>query len=719
MAKQLFFDTCINEYGKPVIGATVTVYIANTQTLATIYSDDASTVLANPTTSDTSGYFQFKLDPGEYDIVIEKSGSFSRHITGYVVFSSFDPTDVDITGGTIDGVTIGSADAVSVKASAVVADTATILGGSLDDVAITGSNISSTAISGSSVNNSSVAGSTITNSSVVNVTVQNAAVSGGSIDGTTIGAHTPAAATLTDLTYTGMFTQPAAFDPTTIPNMIAWYDASDAAKLTVDGSNNVSQWTDKSGQAYNLTSSAGLNPKYLSDDGDGKPCINFADGNQLKNATSTTASEDTFLIVVNLGTLTGSLDYIFGRGNGLLTMSSTSLDWQAAGSGDGSTGLRSAALPVKNQYIILSGRRSANANMYQGGAGNTGVIELRENGAYIKRTTHTGGSTNVPFFMGRDNNGNSTAMKVREAFWFNRYLTDAELLKMENYLNSKWNVYNNFAGRRDYHDGLQRWFTATGNTQPVVRRPLVCITGQSNAGGEAQIDPALLPAVVQGAITNALIWDNVSAFHTLQVGVNNLPDSAPAAGTVKHGIELSLMYALSIFFSGPVYLVKSFVGGTALQDRWLPTLAKNVNLWRVAEDTIEAATYSLGFNSGIDVYCLCDVSYQGEADALLGGTAITNYGTNEQIRWAASRAFNARRAKSRIYSVAVRNATEPDAAFDAVTAAKIANVGIIPNYFVTNGWTGQSPVGGPHGDSPSMINIGNTIAVLLGAGTTV
>jgi hypothetical protein len=43
---------------------------------------------------------------------------------------------------------------------------------------------------------------------------------------------------------------------------IAWYDSSDIATITKDITNNVSQWNDKSGNGYNLTSPGGNQPLY-------------------------------------------------------------------------------------------------------------------------------------------------------------------------------------------------------------------------------------------------------------------------------------------------------------------------------------------------------------------------------------------------------------------------------------------------------------------------
>jgi len=52
----------------PVSGATVTVYLAGTVTLATLYSDDGVTPISNPVTTDANGGYGFYVADGLYDI---------------------------------------------------------------------------------------------------------------------------------------------------------------------------------------------------------------------------------------------------------------------------------------------------------------------------------------------------------------------------------------------------------------------------------------------------------------------------------------------------------------------------------------------------------------------------------------------------------------------------------------------------------------------------
>lgn len=56
--------------GNAVAAATITVTLAGTATVATIYSDDGITTTSNPLTSDATGNFDFYAADGRYDVVI-------------------------------------------------------------------------------------------------------------------------------------------------------------------------------------------------------------------------------------------------------------------------------------------------------------------------------------------------------------------------------------------------------------------------------------------------------------------------------------------------------------------------------------------------------------------------------------------------------------------------------------------------------------------------
>jgi hypothetical protein len=82
-------DAIIDRSGKPIAGATITVYNQGTTTKATLYSNSAGANLANPITADSSGNYWFYAETGRYDLKFSK--------TGYTTVTT---TDVWVGGGT-------------------------------------------------------------------------------------------------------------------------------------------------------------------------------------------------------------------------------------------------------------------------------------------------------------------------------------------------------------------------------------------------------------------------------------------------------------------------------------------------------------------------------------------------------------------------------------------------------------------------------------------
>jgi hypothetical protein len=88
---------------KSFVGATVTVFVAGSATLATIYADNISTPLANPFTADANtGYWRFYAATGRYDIQFS-GGGIASPITLFDVVLA-DPTALNasnLTSGTV------------------------------------------------------------------------------------------------------------------------------------------------------------------------------------------------------------------------------------------------------------------------------------------------------------------------------------------------------------------------------------------------------------------------------------------------------------------------------------------------------------------------------------------------------------------------------------------------------------------------------------------
>jgi hypothetical protein len=67
--------------------------------------------------------------------------------------------------------------------------------------------------------------------------------------------------------------------PTSLPNLVAWYDAQNTASIILNGPT-VAQWNDQSGHGHNVLATAGMQPTYNATGLNGKPTMIFG-GSQI------------------------------------------------------------------------------------------------------------------------------------------------------------------------------------------------------------------------------------------------------------------------------------------------------------------------------------------------------------------------------------------------------------------------------------------------------
>lgn len=104
---QKYRDVVIASDGSAVSGASVTVTLLAGST-PTIYSDNGSTVAANPLTTDGSGGFSFYGADGRYSLSISGAGITTTTVTDILLEDPASASTHVITGGTIDGTPVGS-----------------------------------------------------------------------------------------------------------------------------------------------------------------------------------------------------------------------------------------------------------------------------------------------------------------------------------------------------------------------------------------------------------------------------------------------------------------------------------------------------------------------------------------------------------------------------------------------------------------------------------
>jgi hypothetical protein len=103
------------------------------------------------------------------------------------------------------------------------------------------------------------------------------------------------------------------FNPKSISGLAAWYDASNAASITLNGST-VSQWNDLSGNdRHQAQGSASLQPNYSATNANGKPALTTTGTQWMQASAFASSSAATIFLVWKISNVAGT-PYIFQRG---------------------------------------------------------------------------------------------------------------------------------------------------------------------------------------------------------------------------------------------------------------------------------------------------------------------------------------------------------------------------------------------------------------------
>ena len=103
------------------------------------------------------------------------------------------------------------------------------------------------------------------------------------------------------------------FNPKSISGLAAWYDASVASSITLNGST-VSQWNDLSGNGrHQAQESASLQPNYSATNANGKPALTTTGTQWMQASAFASSSAATIFLVWKIASAAGT-PYIFQRG---------------------------------------------------------------------------------------------------------------------------------------------------------------------------------------------------------------------------------------------------------------------------------------------------------------------------------------------------------------------------------------------------------------------
>ena len=257
------------------------------------------------------------------------------------------------------------------------------------------------------------------------------------------------------------------FSPLSLPNLALWLDASDSSTVTLDGSNNVSEWRDKSGNLRHSTqASTLLRPAYTSAAVNGLNAITFDAADDLLSCYNAAANPCTWFAVHkwsggNRDTRIGGNSPLSGVSIGISAASSwnmsfvrDSIAWVPSGFSQG-TGTR--------LYRMAYDLSSSSFWTYNGEE-------------TLRQTTALTGTLGAAANLGMPG-------QLCEVVMYERALTAPEIAAVEAYLATKWSV--NVAGvanpslwldasdtstfTLDGSNNVSQWRDKSGNARHVAQ----------------------------------------------------------------------------------------------------------------------------------------------------------------------------------------------------------------------------------------------------------
>jgi hypothetical protein len=247
--------------------------------------------------------------------------------------------------------------------------------------------------------------------------------------------------------------------PIDLSGCVLWLDACDQSTLTYSGSS-ITKWADKSGNGYDASGIGTSNPIWDASRGG----VRFLIGSRMFTTSPGPSNAETGFIVVDIsGNIAGARARIIQTSD-LLAREITIADlvqWQMTG--NNITNVKTQQHYPRIKYAV-SWRIDASAN----GRRNTrlaidGVVERREIGVVNYPVSNVGVTTL----------GGSTTFQgvLHEVVLFNRELPDSDIMKINNYLMTKWNIpkYTNPITNSFNLSVSQDWPFCN---QPVFQRPM-------------------------------------------------------------------------------------------------------------------------------------------------------------------------------------------------------------------------------------------------------
>jgi hypothetical protein len=303
--------------------------------------------------------------------------------------------------------------------------------------------------------------------------------------------------------------------PTELPGCVLWLDAADLSSITKDGSNKVSQWSDKSGNAKHAVQATGADqPTYSAAGFGGFPCIDWGNGEApARRLVTPNVTYGPFTIFIVATAIVGTTGYpyvhnIYSGGPD----SEYFIHGGVAGRPQISLG-RGVTVSNRDYDDFSDGRRHI-VTRYFGGLNSNNSARLDGlQGPVANRVSNNPGTATAtgPMYIGNANLAVAPHRGVTAEFIvFDRMLSEGEMVQVEQYLSRKWKIaparqiaspleIDDCAMWFDASQGVthsgglvSQWNDSSGNARHIVQAsdPLKPTYNAANAayGGKPTVD---------------------------------------------------------------------------------------------------------------------------------------------------------------------------------------------------------------------------------------
>ena len=338
------------------------------------------------------------------------------------------------------------------------------------------------------------------------------------------------------------------FTPKTIPNLVAWYDAANAAALTKSAAGNVSAWRDAAGYGDTLSvPGAHAPPVYVASGINGMPSLAF-DGKAVMAGRDLAFSkklfnESTVFVVGNETPTTITGDILFSG-----AYHERSPVWTLR-----PTFAKASMFAFDTEIGALAVRKveSGPTIWAAGGSVTSASRDFRKTGSLVASGAGPSSvaSGSYPLAVGGMYQSGAAASyfyrgQIGEIVIYDRDLTTAETTEIEGYLACKWGLQKNLPASHPYRNVCPSAGStpAPSPTPSAVPLPeptqLSSVNGKLTLNVRAVLDPSTHDPALSYAGSETPPTLNLNPGDTLIVNLSNAMPAAPAHATYANDVNL-------------------------------------------------------------------------------------------------------------------------------------------------------------------------------------